>query len=232
MHWITTEKALLLAEIYRTSGRGGSKVVPQMTIVPYCNSSNLEEGVCKLFKGQNTHLTLWSQNSRITCSVAPFSSSRPKYIGITWSESKFCKLTISPHQQKNSLTFLLRDIWILPWLVISLKGVVIGSWSPLSVASASIRRVCQVSSLNVNTYRGKKRGINTKDSELLKPRVRKQMSQYRDTACSQGKPQNPNYSLVSKGQLANNQHKNPEGYKDLGRLQNHISRRCLEAFKN
>lgn len=52
---------------------------------------------------------------------------------------------------EETLTLLLREIWILPWLVMSLRGVVIGSWSPLSVASASIRRVCQVSSLNVRT---------------------------------------------------------------------------------
>lgn len=59
------------------------------------------------------------------------------------------------------LTLLLREIWILPWLVMSLKGVVVGSWSPLSVASASIRSVCQVSSLNVKTYPERKRNQET-----------------------------------------------------------------------
>lgn len=39
-----------------------------------------------------------------------------------------------------------------PWLVMSLRGVLPRSWSSLSMASASIRRVCQLISLNVNTW--------------------------------------------------------------------------------
>jgi hypothetical protein len=63
---------------------------------------------------------------------------------------------------ENTLTLLLRAIWILPWLVISLSGVVTGS-SPLSVASASIRSVCQVISLNVKTWKEKVKFLNSSD---------------------------------------------------------------------
>lgn len=51
---------------------------------------------------------------------------------------------------KHTLRF--RAMRMRPWLVMRRKGVLPRSWSSLSMASASIRRLCQLISLNVNTW--------------------------------------------------------------------------------
>lgn len=50
-------------------------------------------------------------------------------------------------------TLRFRAMRMRPWLVMRRSGVLPRSWSSLSMASASIRRLCQLISLNVNTCR-------------------------------------------------------------------------------
>jgi len=63
------------------------------------------------------------------------------------------RLTEKAHAwQKCSLTLRLRAMRMRPWLVMRRNGVLPRSWSSLSMASASMRRLCQFISLNVNTW--------------------------------------------------------------------------------
>lgn len=48
-------------------------------------------------------------------------------------------------------TLRFRAMRMRPWLVMSRNGVLLRSWLSPSMASASILRVCQLISLNVNT---------------------------------------------------------------------------------
>lgn len=56
-------------------------------------------------------------------------------------------------------TLRLSAMRMRPWLVMRRSGVLLRSWSSLSMASASIRRLCQLISLNVKTWCGKKISI-------------------------------------------------------------------------